>query len=46
MALRLRAYGLTRVWPLAGGLDAWRERGFPLEPWGAVQTPATGTDAA
>jgi rhodanese-related sulfurtransferase len=24
--------GVTRVRPLEGGFDAWRERGFPVEP--------------
>jgi len=31
VALRLRKRGITRVRPLEGGFDAWRERGFPLE---------------
>jgi len=31
MALLLRRNGITRVRPLAGGVDAWRERNFPLE---------------
>ncbi len=30
VALALRAKGVTRVRPLAGGLQAWRERGFPV----------------
>jgi membrane protein DedA with SNARE-associated domain/rhodanese-related sulfurtransferase len=30
-ALRLRRNGISRVRPLAGGLEAWRERNFPLE---------------
>ncbi|MFQ5663994.1 MAG: hypothetical protein ACE5HL_09195 [Terriglobia bacterium] len=32
MALLLRRHGIARVRPLAGGLAAWRARGFPLEP--------------
>lgn len=32
MALLLRKIGITRVRPLAGGLEAWRERNFPLQP--------------
>lgn len=32
VALQLRRVGITRVRPLAGGFDAWRARGFPLEP--------------
>jgi rhodanese-related sulfurtransferase len=31
MALMLRRKGITKVCPLAGGIDAWREREFPLE---------------
>ncbi|HXF93635.1 MAG TPA: DedA family protein/thiosulfate sulfurtransferase GlpE [Nitrospiraceae bacterium] len=31
MALMLRRKGITNVRPLAGGIDAWREREFPLE---------------
>lgn len=31
MALLLRRRGLERVRPLFGGLDAWRDHGFPLE---------------
>ncbi|MEW6247322.1 MAG: DedA family protein/thiosulfate sulfurtransferase GlpE [Nitrospirota bacterium] len=31
MALMLRRKGITKVRPLAGGIDAWRERAFPLE---------------
>ena len=32
MALRLRRLGITRVRPLAGGYEAWRAAGYPLEP--------------
>jgi len=32
VALLLRRRGIERVRPLAGGLDAWREHGYPLEP--------------
>jgi len=32
VAMRLRQRGITRVRPLAGGLHAWRNRGYPLEP--------------
>jgi membrane protein DedA with SNARE-associated domain/rhodanese-related sulfurtransferase len=31
MALLLRKNGITRVRPLAGGIDAWREKDFPVE---------------
>jgi rhodanese-related sulfurtransferase len=30
VALLLRKKGITRIRPLQGGLDAWRERGYPL----------------
>jgi rhodanese-related sulfurtransferase len=30
VALLLRKKGITRIRPLEGGLDAWRERGYPL----------------
>jgi rhodanese-related sulfurtransferase len=32
VALLLKRRGITRVRPLEGGFDAWRERGFPVEP--------------
>jgi membrane protein DedA with SNARE-associated domain/rhodanese-related sulfurtransferase len=31
LALRLQRKGFTRVRPLLGGIDAWREQKFPLE---------------
>ena len=31
MALMLRRRGITRVRPLAGGIDAWRQLAYPLE---------------
>jgi rhodanese-related sulfurtransferase len=31
VALLLRKHGILKVRPLEGGLDAWRELGFPLE---------------
>ena len=30
MALLLRKSGVPRVRPLAGGLDGWRDRGYPI----------------
>jgi membrane protein DedA with SNARE-associated domain/rhodanese-related sulfurtransferase len=30
VALALRRRGYQHVWPLAGGLDAWRNRGLPI----------------
>jgi membrane protein DedA with SNARE-associated domain/rhodanese-related sulfurtransferase len=34
VAQQLRRFGIQRVRPLAGGLAAWRERGFPTESLG------------
>jgi membrane protein DedA with SNARE-associated domain/rhodanese-related sulfurtransferase len=34
MALLLKKNGITRVRPLAGGVEAWRERNFPLQKLG------------
>ena len=31
LVAKLRKQGFTRARPLAGGIDAWRERGFPVE---------------
>jgi len=31
VALLLRKKGITRIRPLQGGLDAWRERGYPMD---------------
>ena len=31
MALMLKRRGITRVRPLAGGLLAWKEKGYPLD---------------
>jgi rhodanese-related sulfurtransferase len=30
VALLLRNRGVKRIRPLQGGLEAWRERGYPL----------------
>jgi rhodanese-related sulfurtransferase len=27
----LRDHGLTDVWPLKGGIEAWEEAGLPVE---------------
>ena len=32
-ALRLRQAGVMGVRPLLGGLEGWRDRGFPVEQW-------------
>jgi 3-mercaptopyruvate sulfurtransferase SseA len=31
VALLLRRQGISRIRPLAGGFQAWRERRFPVE---------------
>ena len=33
-ALRLRELGIDRSYALEGGMGAWEERGYPLEPKG------------
>jgi membrane protein DedA with SNARE-associated domain/rhodanese-related sulfurtransferase len=39
-ALLLRSRGITRIRPLAEGLDGWRKRGFPMQgPTEALNTP-------
>ncbi len=40
MALRLHRLGITRVRPLLGGLNGWREREYPLQP-AAIEVGAT-----
>jgi rhodanese-related sulfurtransferase len=39
VALLLRKQGITRIRPLQGGLDGWRQLGYP------VDTVAAGSDA-
>lgn len=36
MALMLRKHGISRVRPLAGGIDGWRAREYPLEARGSA----------
>jgi len=43
-ALALRRNGISRVRPLLGGIDAWRERNYPTEP--RVAEGAVSQDAA
>jgi len=45
VALALHRRGFERVRPLAGGLRAWRERGFPLT-WGVRMMPLTSASPA
>jgi len=46
VALLLRRRGIERVRPLAGGLDAWREHGFPLEVVQRASTPIVAAKPA
>jgi membrane protein DedA with SNARE-associated domain/rhodanese-related sulfurtransferase len=39
-ALRLKRKGVTRVRPLIGGIDEWRQRNFPLEMVGKRKDPS------
>jgi len=41
VALLLQRKGITRVRPLLGGIDAWRELNYPLEPIGPPPRPLT-----
>lgn len=38
-ALHLRKAGIPHVRPLYGGFDGWKERGYPLERFGAEKAP-------
>jgi len=31
VALLLRKHGIKQIRPLQGGLEAWRQRGYPLD---------------
>jgi membrane protein DedA with SNARE-associated domain/rhodanese-related sulfurtransferase len=42
LAMQLKRNGLTRVRPLLGGIDAWRERNYPTELEAAKTTDAAG----
>jgi membrane protein DedA with SNARE-associated domain/rhodanese-related sulfurtransferase len=36
LALQLQRKGFTRVRPLLGGIDAWREQKYPTQAWTAI----------
>jgi 3-mercaptopyruvate sulfurtransferase SseA len=36
VALLLRKQGINKIRPLQGGLDAWREQGYPLSTFTTV----------
>jgi membrane protein DedA with SNARE-associated domain/rhodanese-related sulfurtransferase len=44
VALALRRQGFTRVHPLLGGIDTWRQSSYPLESW--TTTVITSIDPA
>jgi len=44
VALKLKRFGWERVRPLLGGIEAWKELGFPVVPLGA-ETAATAPAA-
>jgi membrane protein DedA with SNARE-associated domain/rhodanese-related sulfurtransferase len=48
VALRLQQKGFTRVRPLLGGIDAWREQNYPMERRAPVlpRAQSTGADSA
>jgi len=41
VALLLRREGITRIRPLLGGLDAWRNLGYPMENIESAETAST-----
>jgi len=43
VALLLRKQGITRIRPLLGGLDAWRNLGYPMQNIEAELTAAVAT---
>jgi rhodanese-related sulfurtransferase len=45
LAMRLQRKGFTRVRPLLGGIDAWRQKNYPLEARRATR-PDLATDPA
>ena len=46
VALRLRRKGFTRIRPLLGGIDAWREQHNPMQPWSATRVTSGSGSAA
>ena len=40
VALQFHRKGFTRVRPLLGGIDSWRDNNFPMEQWAATVTTA------
>jgi len=46
VALLLRKQGIQRIRPLQGGLDAWREQGYPLANVTLTQISITQTETS
>src|SRR5262249_28302499 len=46
VALLLRRKGITRVRPLLGGIDAWREQNYPMQTFSPAVTTTSGTSSA
>jgi membrane protein DedA with SNARE-associated domain/rhodanese-related sulfurtransferase len=46
LALQLQRKGFTRIRPLLGGIDAWREQNHPTQPWAVDLTSGSGTTSA
>jgi len=45
VALLLRNQGIRRIRPLQGGLDAWRERGYPMTHTALTQISSTSLNS-
>jgi membrane protein DedA with SNARE-associated domain/rhodanese-related sulfurtransferase len=39
ITLDLKRQGISRVRPIIGGIDAWRERRYPTDPWSTEEDP-------
>jgi membrane protein DedA with SNARE-associated domain/rhodanese-related sulfurtransferase len=46
LALRLQKKGFTRIRPLLGGIDAWREQNYPMQPRATLVVSAAGAASA
>jgi len=46
LALRLQRKGFTRVRPLLGGIDAWKEQNYPTQPRPPVVAAMTGAGSS
>jgi membrane protein DedA with SNARE-associated domain/rhodanese-related sulfurtransferase len=43
VALALRRHGFTRVHPLLGGIETWRQHSYPMEDWTTTVVTAINT---